>query len=78
MGADDGAIDQGVFEVGFACQSLEDALEHTRHRPASETLERAVPIAKIARQVTPRQSCANPPQHSFKEETVVTRGPPAT
>jgi hypothetical protein len=48
MSRDDGAIDQGVLEIGLARQSLEDAVEHARHRPSPEALEHAVPIAEIA------------------------------
>src|SRR3954466_14855108 len=50
---DDGAVDQGVFEVRLIGQACEDARKDAALHPATKTLEDAVPVAEIARQVAP-------------------------
>src|SRR3982750_4652247 len=52
-GGDDGAVDQGVFEVRLIGQAFEDAREDAALHPATKALEDAVPVAEIARQVAP-------------------------
>ena len=51
MRGDDGAVDQGVFEVRLIRHPLEQALEDPGPHPAAEPLEHAVPVAEPARQV---------------------------
>src|SRR3954452_72138 len=50
VGGDDGAVDQGVFEVRLIGQAFEDALEDARKdaalHPATKPLEDAVPGAE--------------------------------
>src|SRR3954463_16029553 len=67
MGGDDGAVDQGVFEVRFARQAREDALKDAAFHPATEPLEDAVPAAEVARQIAPRCPGPKPPQHRLQE-----------
>ena len=71
MGGDDGAVDQDVFKVRLAGQPLEDAFEHARPYPTAKSLKDAVPVAELARQVTPGQAGADAPQHRFKEQPIV-------
>src|SRR3954467_11706274 len=67
MGGDDGAVDQGVFEVRFARQAREDALKDAALHPATEPLEDAVPAAEVARQIAPGSPGPTPPQHRLQE-----------
>ena len=64
---DDGAVDQGVFEVRLVGQALKDALEHAAAHPTAEALKDAVPVAELARQVAPGQAGANAQQHRLQE-----------
>src|SRR3954465_1532483 len=68
---DDGAVDQGVFEVRLVGQTPEDALEDAALHPAAEPLEDAVPVAEVARQVAPLCAGPHPPQHRLQEQPVV-------
>src|SRR3954453_8399168 len=61
VGGDDGAVDQGVFEVRLAGQAGEDALEYTTLHPAAEALEDAVPLAEGAGQIAPGRPPPHPP-----------------
>jgi hypothetical protein len=57
MGADDGAVDDQVLEVGIVRHGLEDTLpDSLLVAPAAEAAEHAVPIAKDLRQIAPRRS----------------------
>jgi hypothetical protein len=71
VGGDDGAVDQGVFEVRLVGQAREDAFEHAALHPAAEPLEDAVPVAELARQVAPGGARPHPPQHRLQEQPVV-------
>src|SRR4051794_17508776 len=68
---DDGAVDQGVFEVRLIGQAREDALDYAALHPATKTLEDAVPVAEIARQVAPGHARSHAPQHRLKEQPIV-------
>lgn len=74
MRGDDGAVDQGVLEVRFVGQTLEDAVKDLGSHPAAKALEHAVPPSGPLRQVAPGQAGAHPPQHRLEEEPVVLRG----
>ena len=71
MGGDDGAVDQGIFEVRLVGQAREDALEDAALHPATEPLEDAVPAAELARQIAPRCARPYPPQHRLQEQPIV-------
>src|SRR3954466_193347 len=47
VGGDNGAVDQGVFEVRLAGQACEDALEDAALHPTAEPLGDAVSAAQI-------------------------------
>src|SRR3954464_3673477 len=70
-GGDDGAVDQGVFEVRLTGQAFEDARKDAALHPATKTLEDAVPVAEIARQVAPGHARSHAPQHRLKEQPTV-------
>src|SRR3954467_15193424 len=71
VGGDDGAVDQGVFEVRLIGQAREDALDYAALHPATKTLEDAVPVAEIARQVAPGHARSHAPQHRLKKQAIV-------
>src|SRR3954452_12156314 len=71
VGGDNGAVDQGVFEVRLAGQACEDALEDAALHPTAEPLEDAVPATEIARQVAPGCARPPPPQHRLEKQPVV-------
>ena len=71
VGGDDGAVDQGVFEVWLAGQACEDALKDTALHPATKALEDAVPVAELARQIAPGRARSHAPQHRLKEQPIV-------
>jgi hypothetical protein len=48
VGGDDGAVDQGLFEVRLTRQTPEDTLKDAALHPAAEALEDAVPRAESA------------------------------
>src|SRR5215207_3604295 len=71
VGGDDGAVDQGVFEVRLIGQAFEDARKDAALHPATKTLETAVPVAEPARQVAPGHARSHAPQHRLKEQPIV-------
>src|SRR4051794_1133238 len=71
VGGDDGAVDQSVFEVRLIGQSLKDAREDAALHPAAKSLEDAVPVAEIARQVAPGHARSHAPQHRLKDQPIV-------
>src|SRR3954463_11589515 len=60
-----------VFEVRLIGQAREDALDYAALHPATKTLEDAVPVAEIARQVPPGAAPSPAPQHPPKEKRIV-------
>ena len=50
---DDGAINQGVFQIGITTYGFEKTLENSTISPATKSAELAVPVPKIHRQVAP-------------------------
>src|SRR4051794_28024993 len=71
MGGDDGAVNQGVFEVWLVGEAFEDACKDAALHPATKTLEDAVPVAEIARQVAPGHARSHAPQHRLKKQAIV-------
>jgi len=69
--ADDGGIDEQIFEVWIFGQDFEKTLPYALLGPSSETLELAVPIAELARQIAPRRSRAGNPEDGIDEQTIV-------
>jgi len=61
MHTHDRAIDQRVFEVGFASHGLEQPLENTLAHPAPKALEHRVSVAELVRQITPRSAGSRHP-----------------
>jgi hypothetical protein len=51
MGADDGGVDHHVFGVGVAGQMIQNTLENSALAPPAEALVRALPGAKMRRQI---------------------------
>jgi hypothetical protein len=51
--ADDGSIDQGVFEIGIAGQYLEKTLEDAFQRPSPEALKHRVPVPEGSPKIAP-------------------------
>src|SRR4051794_34605440 len=71
VGGDNGAIDQGVFEVRLIGQALEDAREDAARHPAPKALEDAIPLAETARQVAPGHARSHAPKHRLQEQPIV-------
>lgn len=74
--ADDGSINEQIFEIGIFSQRLEKTLPDARLGPSSEALELAVPFAKLGWQIAPRRSRSRDPEHSIDEQTIVRAVPP--
>lgn len=73
--ADDGGVDHHVLEVWIAGQGAEHALPHARLRPPVITLEHAVPVAKLFRQLPPVRPRPRNPQYRVHEQAIVPRRP---
>ena len=71
MGAHDGGVDHRIFVVGIRRQMLEHLLPNPRLGPSAEATMHLDAIAETLRQVTPRNTGAEPVQHRFDEEPVV-------
>lgn len=71
VGADDGGIDDQIFEVGIIGQTGEHPLPSAFCTPSAETAESAVPIAEFRGQIAPRRARANDPEHRFNKHPVV-------
>lgn len=70
VGSHDRRIDHRVFIVWIVRQDFEKILPNTAHRPAGETLVRVAPAAKTLRQIAPRRSHAEFPDHGIDEKTI--------
>ena len=71
VGAHDGGIDDQVFEVGVFDQRIENTLPNTLLGPSAETLEHAVPVAELFRQIAPWCAGASDPEHRIDEKAIV-------
>jgi hypothetical protein len=69
----DGAVDEGVLEIGVASHRIEKRLENARLRPSAEAPELGVPVAESRWQVTPGGPGANPPEHGLRKKPIVLR-----
>src|SRR6185312_16788269 len=74
MGADDGAVDDQILEVGIVRHCLEDASPHALATPAAEPAEHAVPFAEGLRKIAPRRAGAHDPQHTLDKHAVIAPG----
>ncbi len=74
MGADDGAVDEKLFEVRVLGQLGEHLMPHAFARPAGKALINAVPGAEFGGQVAPWAAGACDPQHRFDKQPVIGRG----
>ena len=72
--ADDGAVDQGVLEIGIARQGLEEAFEDPFLHPAAKAPEHTVPVAECLGQVAPGRPGPGHPEHRLEDQPVVGRG----
>ena len=61
----DSGIDDQVFEVSIFTQLDEKTLPNALSCPSSETLEHAVPLAKLLGQVPPRRAGVEPPEDAI-------------
>jgi len=73
MGADDGGVDHHVFGVGVAGQMIQNTLENSALAPPAEALVRALPGAKMRRQIPPWNACPIAVEHRVDEEPIVWR-----
>src|SRR6476469_5083152 len=71
MGAHDGGVDHRIFVVGTRRQMPEHLRPHPLLGPSAEATMHLDAIAETLRQVTPRNTGAEPVQHRFDEEPVV-------
>jgi len=71
VGAHDGGIDDQVFEVGVFDQRIENTLPNALLGPSAETLEHAVPVAELFRQIAPGCAGASDPEHRIDEKAIV-------
>jgi hypothetical protein len=76
MGANDGAVDEHLFEICVLRQLGEDAMPDTTPRPASKSLIDTIPRPEWAWQVTPRTTRASNPQNRFNELSIIGRRAP--
>src|SRR3954471_23674895 len=67
MGAHDGGVDHRIFVVGIRRQMLEHLRPNPRLGPSAEATMHLDAIAETLRQVTPRNTGAEPVQHRFDE-----------
>lgn len=71
VGADDGGVDDQVFEVRIICERFEHAQPDPLGTPPAEASKDAVPLAERFRQITPRRTGSHDPQHALDEHAVV-------
>ena len=71
MDPDQRRIDEDVFEIWTLGQVLENPLPHVLLRPPPEACVDGVPFAKFVRQIAPRRTCPNHPQHPLHKPTIV-------
>ena len=71
MCAHDGGIDDQVFEIWIFYQRIEKTLPNALLGPSSETLEHAIPVAELFRQIPPRCPGASDPENRIDEQTII-------
>ena len=76
MGTHNGAVDHRVFVVGIDRQMLKHSLPDAGLGPAAETAVDVLPVAKVFRQVAPRNAGSVAVQHRFHEQAVIRRRHP--
>src|SRR5687768_16437167 len=72
VGANDGGVDDQILEVLIVRHRREDTPPHLLAAPPAEPPEGAVPRSEHLRQVTPRRSRPDHPQHRLHEHPIVT------
>jgi hypothetical protein len=71
MDPDQRRVDEDVFEIWILRQVLENPLPRALLRPPPEARVYGVLFAKFVRQIAPRCTCPNHPQHPFNKQTIV-------
>jgi hypothetical protein len=69
--ADDGAVDNQLFEITAIRHRLEETAPDTLLAPTAEAPKDAVSIAEHIRQVTPGRASSYDPQHRLREHAIV-------
>jgi hypothetical protein len=67
MGADDGAINEQVFEVWISSTELMQLLEDAGFRPAGKAFIDGIPVAVFFGQQSPLRTAARHPEDGRKE-----------
>ncbi len=73
VNADDGAVDEHIFEVRFLRENLEQLFENPLLRPAAKALENRIPLTEDRWNIASRRSRSHPPQNGFQKQPVVRR-----
>jgi hypothetical protein len=73
MGANDGAVDEHLFEIRILGQLSEYTMPDLSLRPPGKALIDTVPRSEIWWQITPRTSGSGNPQNGFNEQAVIGR-----
>ena len=69
--AHDGGVDDQVLEVWMFDQRTENTLPNALLGPSAETLEHAVPVAELSRQIALWCAGASDPEHRIDEQAIV-------
>ena len=70
MGSDNRRIDHGIFIVAVTGQGFEKILPNTIFRPTREATVGVFPIAKALRQIAPRRTRPELPNHRLNKQPV--------
>ena len=71
MHSNHGAVDEHIFEIRVAGKRLEDGGPDFALLPAGKAFVHGIPGAELLRQITPRRTGAQDPQHGLHEQPVV-------
>ena len=77
VSSNDRGLEHDPLQIGLL-ECVKDTLPHASLRPAIESPKDTVPLAESLRQVTPRRSRANDPQHRIQEQPIVVCAPSRT
>jgi hypothetical protein len=69
--AHDGGFDDQVLEIRNFDQRIENTLTNALLGPSAETLEHAVPVTELFRQIAPWRAGASDPQHRIDEQAII-------
>ena len=71
MSADNGRINEQMFQIRVTGERLMELLEDALPTPAREPFIDGVPVAILLRQESPLRAAASNPQHGFEELAAV-------